>query len=317
MRCSCRRFKELCKRTRVMASSTDLSIVYPNHRTSSHDGVGLIWIHICSFVSLTASTLNTYRTFANNLNIKSQCRNAPTLLKLIVTDMYVISGPENITALFKQPDLNTKIYRSLSFRTMCKMPKDALAFWMSDDSGMLAQPHPDSHVPAHLRVDYMTHLSIAKLLAGVGLKPLCDRFTRNLSQRLLADTSIGGEWVQHPDLFVFMRNELFVPAVEAIWGSSFVSINPDFGQDLWRYSRGLPYLAKGYPRWLAPSAYNARDKCLESVKHWHRAISSSLETPARGHDQWNTEYGIRNRVCEIPPSYVIPHAPYECRRYCW
>lgn len=99
------------------------------------------------------------------------------------------------------------------------MPKDALAFWMSDDSGMLAQPHPNSHVPAHLRVDHMTHDSVPKLLTGVGLKPLCDHFTRNLSQRLLANASVGVEWVEHPDLFAFMQDELFAPAVEAIWGT--------------------------------------------------------------------------------------------------
>ena len=205
--------------------------------------------------------------------------------------MYVVSGPENIRALFKQPNLHTKMYRTLSFKTMCKLPKDALAFWMPDDSGMLSQPYPDSHVPAHLRVDYMTHDSVAKLLTGVGLKPLCDRFTRNLSQRLLANTSVDVEWVEHSDLFAFMQSELLVPAAEAIWGTKVFSVNPDFSQDIWHFARQLPYLAKGYPRWLAPSAYRARDKCLESVKRWHRAVSANLKTPTQGMDQWNPEYG--------------------------
>ena len=206
-------------------------------------------------------------------------------------DLYVVSGPENIRALFKQPNLHTKVYRSLSFQTMCKLPKDALAFWMSDDSGMLAQPHPDSRVPAHLRVDYMTHDSVAKLLTGVGLKPLCDRFTRNLSQRLLTLTSVDVEWVEHSDLFAFMQNELLEPAVEAVWGMRIFSVNPDFTHDIWDFSRHLSSLAKGYPRWLAPSAYRARDRCLERVKQWHRAISANLETPVQSMDRWNPDYG--------------------------
>ena len=233
----------------------------------------------------------TYWIFANNSDIRPQCRGAPTLLKLLVTDLYLVSGPENIKTLFRQPDLHTKIYRALSFKTMCKMPKDALAFWMSDDSGMLAQPHPESHVPAHLRVDYMTHDGVAKILTGIGLKPLCDRFTRNLSQRLLANTSVGVEWVEYPDLFAFMQNELLTPAMEALWGTKVFSLEPAFSQDIWHFSRGLPYLAKGYPRWLAPSAYRARDKCLESVKRWHSSISASLATPPEGMDRWNPEYG--------------------------
>lgn len=233
----------------------------------------------------------TYWIFANSPNISPHCRNAPTLLKLLVTDLYVVSGPENIKTLFKQPDLHTKVYRALSFKTMCKMPKDALDFWMSDDSGMLAQPHPESQVPTHLRVDHMTHASVAKFLTGVGLKPLCDRFTRNLSQRLLVTESVGLEWVEHSDLFAFMQNELLTPAMEAMWGTKIFSMKPDFGQDIWQFSQGLPYLAKGYPRWLAPSAYKARDKCLQSVKQWHSSISASLETPAQGMDRWNPEYG--------------------------
>ena len=171
------------------------------------------------------------------------------------------------------------------------MPKDTLAFWMSDDSGMLSQPHPESHVPAHLRVDYMTHDSVAKLLTGVGLKPLCDRFTRNLSRRLLTNASVSMEWVEHPDLFAFMQDELLVPAVEAVWGTKIFAVNPNFSRDLWNFSRGIPYLAKGYPRWLAPYAYSARDRCLENVKQWHRAVSFDLETPIQGMDRWNPEYG--------------------------
>lgn len=241
--------------------------------------------------SVTYRPRRVYWKIADILNPRNRCRNAPTLLKLLVTDMYVISGPENVTALWKQPDLHTRIYRSLSFATMCKMPKDALAFWMADDSGMLVRPHPDSNVPAHLRVDYMTHDSVAKLLTGVGLKPSCDRFTRNLSQRLLANTSVSSEWVDHPDLFQFFQYELFPAAVEAMWGNGIFSVNPDFLKDMWAFSRGLPYLAKGYPRWLVPSAYRARDKCLESVKRWHRTISPILKTPARGMEQWTPEYG--------------------------
>ena len=215
-------------------------------------------------------------------------------------DIYVVSGPENIRTLFRQPGLHSKVYRALAVKTILKMPKDALAFWMSDTSGMLAQPLPDSHVPPHLRVDYMNHKSVAKLLTGVGFKPLCDRFTQKLSQRLLATASVGIEWVDHPDLFAFMQTELLTPAMEALWGTRVFSMNPDFEQDIWQFMKRVPYLAKGYPRWLAPSAYEARDKCLDSVKHWHSSISASLETPARSMDQWNPEYGtefVKYRHC--------------------
>ena len=205
--------------------------------------------------------------------------------------MYVISGPENIAALWKEQDLHTRIYRSLSFSTMCRMPKDALAFWMSDNSGMHPRPHPDSNVPSHLRVDYMTHDSVSKLLTGPGFRGSCDRFTKNLTQRLLTKDSIGSEWTDLPDLCQFFHEELFPAAVEAMWGTSVFRVNPDFLQDMLAFSRGIPYLAKGYPRFLAPSAYRARDKCLESVKRWHAALAPLLKSPIQSMESWNPNYG--------------------------
>ena len=187
--------------------------------------------------------------------------------------------------------MHTKFYRSLSFTTMCRMPKDALAFWMSDNSGMHPRPHPDSDVPSHLRVDHMTHHSVIKLLTGPGFKASCKRFTRSLSQRLLAKTSIGSEWTNFPDLFDFLLDELFPTAVEAMWGTTISSVNPDFPEDIRAFSKGIPYLAKGYPRLLAPSAYAARDRCLESVKSWHAAIFPLLETPMQSMENWNPDYG--------------------------
>ena len=241
--------------------------------------------------SVHFQTKKLYQTVADKTHSSNQGKSAPILLKFLVTEMYLVSGTENITTLWKQPDLHTKIYRVLSFATMCKMPKDALEFWLSDDSGMLAKPHPDSNVPAHLRVDYMTHESVKKLLTGPGFKHSCDRYTRNLSQRLLENSLIGSEWVKHSDLFEFFQTELFPAAVEAMWGTKIFALNPGFVQDMWEYSRGLPYLAKGYPWWLAPSAFRARDKCIESIKHWHTAIASNLDTPLQGMDQWNADYG--------------------------
>ena len=222
---------------------------------------------------------------------RDHCKGAPTLLKLLVTDIYVISGPENISALWKEQDLHTRTYGSLSFSTICGMPKDALAFWMADDSGMHARPHPDSNVASHLRVDYMTHNSVAKLLTGPGFKASCDRFTRNLSQRLLANAAVGSDWTELPDLSQFLQDQLFPAAVEAMWGPVIFSVNPDFTRDMLAFSRPIPYLAKGYPRMVAPAAYAARDKCLESVKRCHNIVSPLLESPMQSMENWNQDYG--------------------------
>ena len=221
----------------------------------------------------------------------SRFHNVPARLKLLITDMYVISGSESIQVVWKEPDLHNKAYKALSVHNMCKMPKDTLAFWMDDDSGHHAQPHPDSKVPPHLRIDYLTHSSVATFLTGEGLKPFARRYTTNLTERLLKTSSIREEWSSFPDLFAFMQAELFPAAVEAMCGQELLSMNPTFVEDFWAFNKVLPGLAKGYPQWLFPGLYRARDKCLDSLKRWHEVIWTHFDEPAGDFKGWNSVYG--------------------------
>lgn len=175
---------------------------------------------------------------------------------------------------------------------MAKMPKETLEFWKWDDSSHHAQPHPDSSVLPHLRIDYLTHSSVARLLTGPGLKPLANRFTKNLMIRLSKSEYLNSEWSQLLDLFAFMQDELFPPAIEAMCGQRLFSINPEFVSDFWAFNKGLPYLAKGYPRWMVPSAYRARDTVLNSLKKWHVAIASEFKSPPIAMDEWSPDFGV-------------------------
>ncbi|KAI4227187.1 MAG: hypothetical protein LQ349_006761 [Xanthoria aureola] len=222
----------------------------------------------------------------------SQFQNIPVQLKTLVTDIYVVAGQENIKAVWKEPNLHVRPYKELAVITMAKMPKETLEFWKWDDSGHHAQPHPDSNVPPHLRIDYLTHSSVARLLTGPGLKPLADRFTKNLMIRLSKSEYLNQEWSDLPDLFAFMQQQLFPAAVEAMCGELLFSVNPKFVGDFWAFNKGLPYLAKGYPRWMVPSAYRARDTVLNGLKKWHLAIASELKCPPIAMDEWSPDFGV-------------------------
>ena len=128
----------------------------------------------------------------HNIRMLSSTRfkHIPARLRLLVTNLYLISGSEIIQAIWKEPDLHNKAYKALSVHNMCKMPKDALAFWMDDDSGHHLQPHPHSKVPPHLRIEYLTYSSVSTFLTGDGLKPFARRFTTNLTERLLHTDSV-------------------------------------------------------------------------------------------------------------------------------
>lgn len=215
----------------------------------------------------------------------------PVQLKLLIRDIYVVSGPELIQALWKEPSLHTKAYRSLSIVNILGIPKHAIDWWILDDSGHHAQPHPESKVPAHLRIEHLHTALSLKFLTGRSLASFSLRFTRSLRDRLQSQASANTEWTEYPDLFAFMQAQLFPCALEAMCGTKLLSINPDFVQEYWAYNKYLPLLAKGYPQWSCPFAYRARDKCLEGIKKWHKIVSSTLHAPTTDPKEWVPEYG--------------------------
>ena len=225
------------------------------------------------------------------MSIRTRFRDVPVRIRLLFTQIYVVSGSENIQQIWKEPDVHTKAYKAFSIHNMFKMSKDTLEFWNEDNSGHHAQPRPGSNVPAHLRVDYLTHSSILGFLSGDGLQPFARRFMSTLADQLLTKGTIQSEWSNNPDLFGFLQAELLPATIEAMWGKLFCLINPTFVEDFWIFSSVLPELAKGYPRWLAPKPYQARDKCFESIKRWHTVICKHFhETPVAG-EGWNEHYG--------------------------
>ena len=215
----------------------------------------------------------------------------PARLNLLITDFYVVSGRHNIKAVLREPDLHTRAYKSLAVQNILKMPKDTLALWLSDDSGVHVTPHPTSSIPAHLRIDYLHYSSVHKFLSGPGLKPFADRFTTNLITQLKDRTDLGDEWMLLPDLFLLVQEEFLTASLKAMCGDYLLSSCPSFVQDYWKFNTALYTLAKGYPRWMKPQAYHDRNQCLELLKKWHKLIRPYFNDINLEHADWNPYYG--------------------------
>ena len=205
--------------------------------------------------------------------------------------MFVVSGSENTNALWKESHTHNKAYKALSVHNMFGMPKHTLKFWLSDDSGIGLSPHPDSKVPAHLRIDYLTYSSVTKFLTGPGLRPFVRRFTGNLTNQLQTTDAINYEWTDFSDLSSFVQAEFLTAVIKALFGTYFLQINPNFVLEFWDFHNHVNLLAKGYPRWLFPQPYRLRDKCLESMKKWHIFIKDHLDDEITGPGHWNPYYG--------------------------
>ena len=176
---------------------------------------------------------------------------------------------------------------------MFGMPKRAVSFFRCDDSGSNRIPNQGSHVRPEHRIEFLTHSTITKFLTGPSLKTLCQRFTENLAVEL-SNASISYMWQDLPDLQSIFESEVFCAALNAMCGPFLVSLNPDFARDFFVMENGMPQLAKHFPRWLIPATYNARDRCLGSIKRWHKFArshggTSDEVTPK----EWDLYYGAK------------------------
>ena len=171
------------------------------------------------------------------------------------------------------------------------MPNKALKLYTDDNSGCYNEPHAYSNVKANNRIDHITHQALSRFLPGPGLNPFINRFTENLICRLqqLESTS---EWLIMEDLWGLFESKVTPAAIEAMCGSSLLSLAPSIADDLWAYDSAKPDLVKGLPRWYVPRSYAKRDHILQSIKGWHQYARAHFDETQIGLDgDWDPNLG--------------------------
>ena len=116
-----------------------------------------------------------------------------------------------------------------------------------------------------------------------------------LDQKMRTNTTIGLEWVELPDLWLFIQNLVFPASTETLCGSFILSLNPNLTQEFWAFDQTVPALVKGFPRWSVPGAYKARDKMLSNIKRWHQFANEHSDVFKTGSDQpdWDPYFGSK------------------------
>ncbi|KAF2112887.1 cytochrome P450 [Lophiotrema nucula] len=210
----------------------------------------------------------------------------PVLVKILTQEFYVIRGPENIKALFKNSGACTPIpFIKFALGYAFGLPKRALKLYDRDDSGSGHVPHPGSKVETRNRIDYHDHQSMAQFLEGRGLLPFWNRFVENITTQLynLHDRA-GADWTHHADLMEIIGNEATVSIIDALCGPYLLRLNPHFLQDFWIFDRNLQTYLQGIPWFLAPKAYAARKRLLKAVEVWQQHARDNYDSSALGAD---------------------------------
>jgi cytochrome P450 len=207
-------------------------------------------------------------------------KDVPFTLKVGLEKMYYIPYGEPVQAMFKHRDLSSKPIIIVAMRDQFGMPPEDLAIFERDGSGGNQKPLPGwEHMPPEHRIFHNQHRDLHNCLNGASLDGMTTRFIATYTARLRTTPLVGDEWTELPDLFGFLRNEMFHAACTALVGERIFELCPDFAAQFWDFDRHAITYLRRTPRWMAPQAYAIRDKVLASVKRW-RAYAREQVDPA-------------------------------------
>ncbi|KAL2045340.1 hypothetical protein N7G274_002423 [Stereocaulon virgatum] len=229
--------------------------------------------------------------------IKRYGYSTPVRLRLGPFKMYLVSGADHYMTLFSNKAsrcMNTKGAVLLALENMFGTPSNVIPFYAADKSGVNSTPLPGSGVQPEHRITYLQVKAAHKHLSGTGLAQMTGSFL-NILERRFSEAQVGPEWVDQPDLYAFLQNEVFRAAVEALCGPHLLLQSPTFVEDFWQFVTDVPTLIKGLPRWMSPGPYRNRQRLLDAVKKWHRYASEHSDFSRIGINdpEWEPYFGSK------------------------
>lgn len=230
------------------------------------------------------------RRLAKQVPSGASTDSSPVRLFFFNMQANVISGFDNLSAVWRANALDTKPAACLALQRFFHTPTAALKFWMADNSGASINPHPDSNVRPENRIYFHTNRSTHEFMAGKGLKLFANRF-QDLLLKQVSKTNIGNEWLEMPDLYSFVQVTLSTAAVEALCGPALLKLSPTWIQDFWEFDKSLPKFLSRFPRLFAPAAYKARGRCLEGIKSWHKYAQENFDESCIEPDGFDPFFG--------------------------
>jgi hypothetical protein len=174
-------------------------------------------------------------------------------------------------------------------------PRQSVAFYEADNSGVAATPAPSSTVDPANRIFHTMHKLLNSYLSGPSLTGITARFQEKLANLIEEDDSIGDTWVEIPDLYEYVQNLVMSAAVHSMFGAYILSLNPTLVKDFFAFNSKVDRLFMSIPRWIDPEAYELREKMLMSIKRWHNYAHDHFDCNRFGEEDadWEPCFGSK------------------------
>ncbi|KAK4171530.1 cholesterol 7-alpha-monooxygenase [Triangularia setosa] len=243
--------------------------------------------NVIPFLADSANSIRKAGSYAGNL--------VTTRVPFLGKDVYLIHDRETIRKVIKHQTLSSPMDLYIfSLKYMFGMPKRGLDAYRKDDSGPLSKPYHGSNVAPQDRIDYMLHENFIRQWSGPHHSTTTQRFKRALVARF-DSVGLDNQWEPVDDLYDMMAKRVSAALTESIFGPSLLRLNPNFIDDLWKYDDVVPYLVRGFPRWLMPAPYRIRDQLRGQIEKWYayareNFTADSIEADGDGDPYWGSEF---------------------------
>lgn len=157
--------------------------------------------------------------------------------------------------------IGTKTFLETVMARLWQVPKAELALWQNDMSGrgrvpvsgIESPPENQRHwaIDHHLYENYLTHKAHANRIA----LNYYQRFSGRLDKQPL------DEW-QTIHLMSYLKHEVTETAIEALFGTQILTVNPSFVDRYWAIDSHLIEVFSLKPRWLKRKALSMRDELV-------------------------------------------------------
>ncbi|KAK8108373.1 hypothetical protein PG984_014174 [Apiospora sp. TS-2023a] len=181
---------------------------------------------------------------------------------------YILSNAQDVQGLFRaSKELTFEEFSVRVLEKVKKFPREDGAKMEADTSGSATIPlHP---VPESSRIWRAIHANYDSHLTGSGpVSVLTNRFVRLFQEELDQVASAEGKGARWTTGCVnsLLEDKMFRASTRTLVGDAIFDLSPTFTSDFWEYDQNFMYFLYGLPRFLFPSAWQARERVFNAVK---------------------------------------------------
>lgn len=208
--------------------------------------------------------------------------------------VYFIGGAKNVQTVFRSSRSLTSDFLVLQvYKKVIGLSKKDAAIFEADKSGHHAAPQ--SNVQEGERIWRQTHEAQSRTLQnGDEVKILGQVFTREMFR--IANEEPLYEWTTVP-IYHTLKNKMATAATISLIGRGVFRYNPKMIEDFWIFMDGFMGLFLGYPRFLAPKVWDARDRMRKACTKVLESIDEEYDGLQLSNPNWDENIGSRvNRL---------------------